>query len=38
MKMMNEIEAEMAGRIVRILCENAEAVEYGRPLMVIEVS
>jgi acetyl-CoA carboxylase biotin carboxyl carrier protein len=37
MKMMNEIEAEMPGRIVRILCENAQAVEYGQPLMVIEV-
>ena len=37
MKMMNEIEAEMAGRIVRILCENAQAVEYGQPLMVVEV-
>ena len=38
MKMMNEIEAEMAGRIVRILCENAQAVEYGQALMVIEVA
>jgi acetyl-CoA carboxylase biotin carboxyl carrier protein len=38
MKMMNEIEAEIAGRIVRILCENAQAVEYGQPLMVIEVA
>ncbi|MBV8774089.1 MAG: acetyl-CoA carboxylase biotin carboxyl carrier protein [Deltaproteobacteria bacterium] len=37
MKMMNEIEAEMAGRIVTILCENAQAVEYGQSLMVIEI-
>jgi acetyl-CoA carboxylase biotin carboxyl carrier protein len=37
MKMMNEIAAEMAGRIVTILCENAQAVEYGQPLMVIEI-
>jgi len=37
MKMMNEIEAEVAGRIVRVLCENAQAVEYGQPLMVVEV-
>jgi acetyl-CoA carboxylase biotin carboxyl carrier protein len=37
MKMMNEIDAEIAGRIVKILCENAQAVEYGQPLMVIEV-
>jgi acetyl-CoA carboxylase biotin carboxyl carrier protein len=37
MKMMNEIEAEVAGRIVKILCENAQPVEYGQPLMVIEI-
>jgi acetyl-CoA carboxylase biotin carboxyl carrier protein len=37
MKMMNEIEAEIAGRIVTILCENAQPVEYGQPLMVIEI-
>lgn len=38
MKMMNEIEAETAGRIVKILCENAQPVEYGQPLMVIEIA
>lgn len=37
MKMMNEIEAEMAGRVVKVLCENAQPVEYGQPLLVIEV-
>jgi acetyl-CoA carboxylase biotin carboxyl carrier protein len=37
MKMMNEIEAEVAGRVVSILCDNAQAVEYGQPLMVLEV-
>lgn len=37
MKMMNEIEAEVAGRIVKVLCENAHPVEYGQPLMVVEV-
>ena len=37
MKMMNEIEAEIAGRVVKILCDNAQAVEYGHPLMVVEV-
>ena len=36
MKMMNEIEAEVAGKIVRILCDNGQPVEYGQPLMVIE--
>ena len=37
MKMMNEIEAEVAGRVVKVLCENAQPVEYGQPLVVIEV-
>jgi len=37
MKMMNEIEAEDPGRITRILVQNAQPVEYGQPLMVIEL-
>jgi acetyl-CoA carboxylase biotin carboxyl carrier protein len=37
MKMMNEIEAEVAGRVVKVLCENAQPVEYGQPLVIIEV-
>jgi acetyl-CoA carboxylase biotin carboxyl carrier protein len=37
MKMMNEIEAPGAGRIVRIIAQNAQPVEYGQALMVIEV-
>jgi acetyl-CoA carboxylase biotin carboxyl carrier protein len=37
MKMMNEIEAEVAGRVVRVLCESGQPVEYGQPLMVLEV-
>lgn len=36
MKLMNEIESEVKGRIVKILVENAEPVEYGQPLFVIE--
>ena len=36
MKMMNEIEAELSGRVVRILCENAQPVEYGQPLLILE--
>jgi acetyl-CoA carboxylase biotin carboxyl carrier protein len=38
MKMMNEIEAEVGGRIVRILVQNAQPVEYGQPLMVVATS
>ena len=36
MKIMNEIEADSAGTIREILCENGEAVEFGQPLFVIE--
>ena len=36
MKLMNELESEVAGRIVEILVENAEPVEYGQPLFRIE--
>ena len=38
MKLMNEIEAEHAGRIVEILVENAQPVEYNQPLFRIEPS
>jgi acetyl-CoA carboxylase biotin carboxyl carrier protein len=36
MKMMNEIETEVAGRIAKILVKNGQPVEYGQPLMVVE--
>lgn len=36
MKMMNEIESEHSGRIIRFLLENGEPVEYGQPLLLIE--
>jgi acetyl-CoA carboxylase biotin carboxyl carrier protein len=35
MKLLNEIEAEVAGEIKEILVENGQAVEYGQPLFVI---
>jgi len=35
MKMMNEIHAEIAGRIVGIAAESGAPVEYGSPLFVI---
>jgi acetyl-CoA carboxylase biotin carboxyl carrier protein len=38
MKMMNEIESEVAGRVVKILVENGQPVEYDLPLMVIETA
>ena len=36
MKIMNEIEADKSGTVVRILCENGQAVEFGQPLFIIE--
>lgn len=35
MKLMNEIESEVRGRVIRILVENAQPVEYGQPLFII---
>lgn len=35
MKLMNEIQAEVAGEIVEILVENGQPVEYGQPLFLI---
>ena len=36
MKLMNEIESEFDGKIKEILVADGEAVEYGKPLFVIE--
>lgn len=38
MKLMNEIEAEASGKVVEILVENGESVEFGQPLMRIDPS
>ncbi|MFN7571348.1 MAG: acetyl-CoA carboxylase biotin carboxyl carrier protein [Betaproteobacteria bacterium] len=35
MKLLNEIEAEVAGEVKQVLVENGQAVEYGQPLFVI---
>lgn len=37
MKLFNEIEAEHNGKIVKVLAENAQPVEYGQPLFLIEL-
>lgn len=37
MKVMNEIKSEVHGRIVDILVENGESVEYGQPLFKVEI-
>ncbi len=36
MKLMNEIKSEIKGKVASILVENAEPVEYGQPLFLIE--
>ena len=36
MKIMNEIEADCDGKVLRILCENGQAVEFGQPLFIVE--
>jgi len=36
MKIMNEIECEVHGRVALIMVQSAQPVEYGQPLMVIE--
>lgn len=38
MKIMNEIEADVSGKIVRILVENGQAVEYNQPLFLIHTA
>lgn len=35
MKLMNEIESEVEGRVVKILAESTKPVEYGQPLFLI---
>ena len=37
MKLMNEIESEFEGKLVSVLVENGQPVEFGEPLFVIEV-
>ena len=38
MKIMNQIEADIDGKLVRVLVENGDPVEYGQPLFVINPS
>jgi len=36
MKLMNEIKSEIRGKLLEILVDNAEPVEFGQPLFLIE--
>ena len=38
MKLMNEIESDVDGVMVKILCENAEPLEYGSKVFAIDTS
>ncbi len=38
MKLMNEIECDVSGKVVKILVENGQPVEYNQPLFLIEPS
>lgn len=38
MKLFNEIESEVSGKIVKILAEDASPVEYDQPLFLVEPS
>jgi len=36
MKLMNEIEADVSGKIVKVMVENGQPVEYGQTLFLVE--
>lgn len=36
MKLFNEIQSEVSGKIVKVMVDNAQAVEYDQPLFLIE--
>jgi acetyl-CoA carboxylase biotin carboxyl carrier protein len=36
MKLMNEIESKVSGRIAKIIVDNAQAVEFGQPLFLLD--
>jgi acetyl-CoA carboxylase biotin carboxyl carrier protein len=38
MKLMNEIESDVSGKVVKILVENGRPVEYNQPLFLIQAS
>ncbi len=38
MKLMNEIESDVSGKIVKILVENGKPVEYNQPLFLVQKS
>lgn len=38
MKLMNEVKADVAGKVVKILVQNGQAVEFNQPLLIVDPS
>ena len=38
MKLMNEVKAEVAGKVVKVLAQNGQAIEFNQPLIVVDPS
>jgi acetyl-CoA carboxylase biotin carboxyl carrier protein len=38
MKLFNEVQSEISGKIVKVLVDNSQAVEYDQPLFLIELN
>lgn len=36
MKLVNKLQSKVAGRVAKVLVENARPVEYGQPLFLLE--
>lgn len=36
LKVMNEIESDVRGKVIKVLVENGQTVEYGQPLFLID--
>lgn len=36
MKLFNEIQSEVSGKVIKVMVDNAQAVEYDQPLFLIE--
>jgi biotin carboxyl carrier protein len=37
MKLMNEIESDVSGKIIKIIAENGKPVEFNQPLFLIQM-
>jgi acetyl-CoA carboxylase biotin carboxyl carrier protein len=38
MKLMNEVKSEVAGKVVKILVQNGQAIEFNQPLIIVDPS